>query len=143
MKIYWCGPTMGKTTAAKINSDIVDFDDVIREPLKKLAECMGTTPKQMKIDQHPAYELLFLSLIKTLQQRDDNKRIVLVSNTIGLKHPYLFDAMMIPTRYRFIIRNVSRGATLIESVNWYNDLINKYNVLKLCIIEDRFVSDIF
>jgi hypothetical protein len=36
--VKYYGPTMGKTTAVKDNPNLVDFDDVARERIKKLAE---------------------------------------------------------------------------------------------------------
>ena len=42
-KVKYYGPTMGKTTAAKTNFDLADFDDVTREAKNNLAKELNRT----------------------------------------------------------------------------------------------------
>lgn len=44
---------MGKTTAAKTNTNLVDFDDYIRPDLEKLASELGMTRQQLMMSQDP------------------------------------------------------------------------------------------
>jgi hypothetical protein len=46
---------MGKTTAAKTNPKLVDFDDIVRDPIAKLAAKKGVTPRDLKIANDPDY----------------------------------------------------------------------------------------
>jgi hypothetical protein len=53
--VKYYGPTMGKTTAAKTNANLVDFDDVVRGPIAELAAKKGVTPRDLKIANDPDY----------------------------------------------------------------------------------------
>ena len=44
---------MGKTTAAKTNVNLVDFDDYIRPDLESLASELGITRQQLMMSQDP------------------------------------------------------------------------------------------
>jgi hypothetical protein len=52
--VKWYGPTMGKTTAAKTNPNLVDFDDYIRPDLETLALKHGMNKQQLMMSQDPA-----------------------------------------------------------------------------------------
>ena len=51
--VKWYGPTMGKTTAAKTNPNLVDFDDYIRSDLETLASKHGMNKQQLMMSQDP------------------------------------------------------------------------------------------
>lgn len=53
-KVKYYGPTMGKTTAAKSNPNLVDFDDYVRPDLEQLASELGITRQQLMMSQDPA-----------------------------------------------------------------------------------------
>ena len=141
MKIYWCGPTMGKTYAAKLNSNIIDFDDVARNSFELLALKLNISIRELKMTMPTEYHKLFIQLINELQNVNSNK-IVLVSNAIGLQYHLLFEKLLIPSCDVFIKRNIQRGGCKTESENWYNDLMHKHNAMNLCQIENKFVSEI-
>lgn len=52
--VKYYGPTMGKTTAAKTNPNLVDFDDYVRGDLEALASQSGMTRQQLMMSQDPA-----------------------------------------------------------------------------------------
>ena len=133
---------MGKTYAAKLNSNIIDFDDVARNPFKLLALKLNISIKEMKMTMPTEYRKLFVQLINELQNIDSTK-IVLVSNAVGLQYHLLFEKLLIPSRDIFIKRNIQRGGSKIESENLYNDLMHKHNAINLCQIEDRFILELF
>lgn len=142
MKLYWMGPTMGKTTACKKFSNIIDFDDIIREPAKKLAEQLNLTVKEMKKKMPKEYCDLFLNLLNELENINDDKH-VLVSNAIGLKHYYYkFEVLMIPSVDEFLKRNVARGGDAQESWDLYQDLMHVHGAQKKCVIENKFVTEL-
>lgn len=51
--VKYYGPTMGKTTAAKTNPNLVDFDDYVRGDLDALASQLGMTRQQLMMSQDP------------------------------------------------------------------------------------------
>jgi hypothetical protein len=53
--VKYYGPTMGKTTAARTNPKLVDFDDIVRGPIAELAAKKGVTPRDLKIANDPDY----------------------------------------------------------------------------------------
>lgn len=52
-KVKYYGPTMGKTTAAKTNTNLVDFDDYVKPELEQLASELGITRQQLMMSQDP------------------------------------------------------------------------------------------
>ncbi len=141
MKLYWCGPTMGKTFASKIYPQIIDFDDVAREPFNKLAHELGMSVRQMKTEMPPEYHTLFLKLLKELESIKEDK-YVLVSNAIGIHYYTMFELLLIPSIDEFIERNVNRGGNAEESWQWYQDLMHKHGLYKKCIYENKYISEL-
>lgn len=142
MKLYWCGPTMGKTFAAKIYPQIVDFDDVAREPFEKLAHKLGMSVRQMKMEMPKEYHELFLKLLDELEAIKE-KKYVLVSNAVGLYYYTRFELLLIPGIDEFIRRNVERGGgNAEESWSWYQDLMHKHKLYGKCNYENKYICDL-
>ena len=99
---------MGKTYAAKLNSNIIDFDDVVRNSFELLALKLNISIRELKMTMPTEYHKLFIQLINELQNVNSNK-IVLVSNAIGLQYHLLFEKLLIPSCDVFIKRNIQRG----------------------------------
>jgi len=47
--VKYYGPTMGKTTAAKNNPYLVDFDTIVRDRIKRAAEAVGLSVREYKM----------------------------------------------------------------------------------------------
>lgn len=141
MKLYWCGPTMGKTFAAKIYPQIVDFDEIAREPFKQLADKLHMSVRQMKTEMPKEFHELFLSLLNQLK-KDNSNKYVLVSNAIGIHYHTMFEVLFIPTINEFVRRNVERGGDAEESWQWYQDLMHKHKLYKKCIYENKYICDL-
>lgn len=144
-KIKYYGPTMGKTTAAKSSSSLIDFDDIVREEIKQLAKSKGVSPRDLKIASDPDYvQLINDAAIKwNLNPANDGKTLM-ISNKV-LSNPgkvnFTYDnTPSVPSRDVFITRQVGRGAgTEAEATDYYNVLLKENPNLQ---IDDRFVSQI-
>lgn len=141
-KVKYYGPTMGKTTAAKTNTSIVDFDDVVREDIKKLAEQKGLTVRQLKMESGPEYKKLLLDAIYYWRNNIENEGKTLVVSNAALANENIFDNIpSLPSKEEFIKRQVGRGEGDVEAAaQYYNDLVTKWNPQFK--IENRYVSDL-
>lgn len=141
-KVKYYGPTMGKTTAAKTNTSIVDFDDVVREDIKKLAEQKGLTVRQLKMESGPEYKKLLLDAIYYWRNNIENEGKTLVVSNAALANENIFDNIpSLPSKEEFIKRQVGRGEGDVEAAaQYYDDLVTKWNPQFK--IENRYVSDL-
>lgn len=140
MLIYY-GPTMGKTYACKSNPNLIDFDDLIRDIMIKTAKSLNMEVRDFKKSNNPLY--LRLIELKLYHARDYySDKIVMVSNAGALEFPWFFHKMYIPSRDKFIERNMQRGGTKEDSESWYDDIMNKHCGRELLTIEDRFISEL-
>lgn len=146
VKFY--GPTMGKTTAAKTNKKLVDFDNIAREDIKKLAESKGKTVRQLKTESSPEYAQLLTDIINKWKNDPENKgKTLLVSNAVVAKSYNFDNRVSLPSRDVFVKRQVERStenrskeALAKEAEEYYDALISKW--YDNPVIDDRYVSDI-
>ena len=143
-KVKYYGPTMGKTTAAKTNLLLSDFDDIVRADIEALAKRKGVTARDLKINSDPDYIQLINDAVNkwSLNPANDGKTLM-ISNKV-LSNPnkveFIYDNVpSIPSRESFIRRNVNRGGTVKDSEDWYNALLQENPNLQL---DDRFVETI-
>lgn len=141
-KVKYYGPTMGKTTAAKTNASLVDFDDVVREDIKKLADQKGLTVRQLKTESGPEYKKLLLDAIYYWRNNIENEGKTLVVSNAALASENIFDNVpSLPSKEEFIKRQVGRGEGDAEAAaQYYDDLVTKWNPQFK--IENRYVSDL-
>ena len=141
-KVKYYGPTMGKTTAAKTNPLLSDFDDVVRADIEALAKRKGVTVRDLKINSDPDYIQLINDAVNKWQLNPaNNGKTLMISNKV-LSNPnkvqFIYDnTPSIPSKESFIRRNVNRGGTVKDSEEWYNALIKENPNLQL---DNRFVE---
>lgn len=139
--VKYYGPTMGKTTAARTNSKLVDFDDIVRGPIAELAEKKGVTPRDLKIANDPDY----ISLLETevarwrINPANAGKTLVISNKALSSSTAGYNNQPSIPDKETFIARQVQRGGNREEAAAYYDALIENNPNLK---IDNRFVSDI-
>ena len=139
--VKYYGPTMGKTTAAKTNPKLVDFDDIVRDPIAKLAAKKGVTPRDLKIANDPDY----ISLLETevarwrMNPANAGKTLVISNKALSSATTGYNNQPSIPDKETFIARQVQRGGNREEAAAYYDALIENNPNLK---IDNRFVSDI-
>lgn len=147
--VKYYGPTMGKTTAAKTNKNLIDFDDIARQPIKELAESKGVSVRELKMSDSQDYKDLLIRLITEWRNNPNNfGKTLVVSNKILSKENIFDNTPSIPSEAAFVKRQAERSEDFneenrerleAEALQYYNDLL-KYNPgLK---IDDRFVSEI-
>lgn len=147
--VKYYGPTMGKTTAAAVNSKLVDFDDIIRQPSRNILDRYGFKSKSEMYNSGnqeaiKAYEDMLVKTLQDWRANPINSNLTLVASPTAIANPantgFYFDNIpSIPSRDVFIARNVGRGGTPEASALWYDSLIRKNPNLK---IDNRFVSQI-
>lgn len=153
-KAYWCGPTMGKTTAAQNNNNLVDFDDYAKSQFEKVAERLHMSVREMKTSMPMEYRLEFLYILVGLLRGEWHEQVsILVSNAIGLQYPELFESMYIPDKETFLQRHKEMVKEKLfvldveeymkEMECWYDDLVHKHKALEKCIVENKFISELF
>ena len=82
-QVKYYGPTMGKTTAAKTNKNLVDFDDVVRDDIKAAAEKAGLSVREYKKQGSEEYHNLLLDAIyKWRNDRSNVGKTLVVSNAV-------------------------------------------------------------
>ena len=146
VKFY--APTMGKTTAAKTNKRLVDFDDIVREDIKKLADKLGKTVREVKTESGPEYKQLLLNVIDVWKSDPaNNGKTLVISNAVLAKEKFFDNQVTIPSRDVFVERQVNRSEEnrpreelVKEAEIYYDDLISKW--YDKAPIDDRFVSEI-
>lgn len=148
-EVKYYGPTMGKTTAVKTNPNLVDFDDVMRQPSKELLKKYGFNSKYEMFESGnqkaiQEYQDLLVSKMKEFKADPKNSGKTLVVSQNPVVNPkvtgFQFDnTPSIPTRNVFIQRNIGRGGDYEGSAGWYDNLIKSNPNLR---IDNRFVSEI-
>ena len=139
--VKYYGPTMGKTTAAKTNPRLVDFDDIVREEIQQLANKKGKSVRELKTESDIEYVQLLERAVAKWQANPANKdKTLLISNSALSNKPIFDNTPVIPSKDQFIARQVARGESdPIQAAQYYDDLLKRNPLLK---IDDRFVSDI-
>ena len=132
---------MGKTTAIKTNSRLVDFDDIVREEIQQLANKKGISVRELKTKSDIEYAQLLENAVSKWQANPANKdKKLLISNSVLSNKPIFDNTPVIPSKNQFIARQVTRGESdPTYAAQYYDDLLNRNPQLK---IDDRFVSEI-
>ena len=148
-KVKYYGPTMGKTTAAKSNSNLVDFDDIVRKPSKDILNKYGFSSKYEMFESGnkeaiKEYQDMLVSEMKKFKADPKNSGKTLIVSPAPVVNPektgFKFDnTPSIPSKEEFVRRNIQRGGTKRESENWWSNLIKENPNLK---IDDRYISEI-
>lgn len=139
--VKYYGPTMGKTTAARTNPKLVDFDDIVRGPIAELAAKKGVTPRDLKIANDPDYISLLEAEVARWRMNPANagKTLVISNKALSSSTAGYNNQPSIPEKETFIARQVQRGGNREEAAAYYDALIENNPNLK---IDNRFVSDI-
>lgn len=139
-KVKYYGPTMGKTTAAKTNPNLVDFDDIVRNSIAELAAKKGVSVKDLKMAGDADYVALLEAEMARWQANPANKGKTLVVSNKALSNSTVYNnTPSIPDKETFIQRQIQRGGSREEASSYYDALIEHNPNLK---IDNRFVSDI-
>lgn len=144
-QVKWYGPTMGKTTAAKTNSNLVDIDPLLKPIRAKHAKRLGLEISDPRVSANPEYKQEVADFVLDWRLKPENKGKTLVASTKHLLDPKYnipFDNNpVIPDLETFIARNKARGFKESEEElrNWYNSIFQQNNNIQ---IDNRFVSDI-
>lgn len=123
--VKYYGPTMGKTTAAKTNPNLVDFDDYVRGDLDALASQLGMTRQQLMMSQDPtvrenARQLMLKSIEGWRQNPSSYGKTLVISKSDVLQDPIFDNQPLVLQRPEFLKRNAARGETdLQNSMDWY------------------------
>lgn len=136
--IVYYGPTMGKTYACKFSPDLVDFDDLVREDMNKMAEKLKISVREFKSSNNFWYKLIIKKWL--IYSSKLSNKLVMVSNIGALDYPEFFHGFFIPSRDVFVERNIKRGGNAKDSNDWYDALITKGS--SLFTVDDRFVTEI-
>jgi hypothetical protein len=119
---------MGKTTASKTNSNLVDIDPLLKPIRAKHAERLGLKISDAKVSSDPAYKQEIADFVLDWRLKPENKGKTLVASTKHLldpKYKIPFDNNpVIPDLETFIARNKARGFKESEEElrNWYNSI---------------------
>lgn len=142
-KVKYYGPTMGKTTAAKTNPDLVDFDDFTREAKEALAKELNISTRVLQSDPKyaQAYQEMLEKQLDSWRRNPLNANKTLVISKKGLADKNIYNnEPSIPDRQTFVQRQRNRGETDDANSNdWYNMLLKQNPNLR---IDNRFVSEI-
>lgn len=123
--VKYYGPTMGKTTAAKSNPNLVDFDDYVRPELEQLASELGMTRQQLMMSQDPtvrekARQLMLKSVDGWKKNASNDGKTLVISKSDILQDPIFDNQPLVLQRNEFLKRNAARGETDIQnSLDWY------------------------
>lgn len=141
--VKYYGATMGKTTAAKTNSRLVDFDDIVRDAIKAEADRQGVTVRELKMQSGEEYRRLLLDAINEWRNNPDNNgKTLVVSNAAMAKEPIFDNVPSLPSKEEFVKRQVARGEGDIKAAEqYYDDLVSKW-MPRGFKTDNRFVSDI-
>lgn len=123
--VKYYGPTMGKTTAAKTNPNLIDFDDYVRPELEQLASELGMTRQQLMMSQDPtvrekARQLMLKSVDGWKRNPSSDGKTLVISKSDILQDPIFDNQPLVLQRPEFLKRNAARGETdLQNSMDWY------------------------
>ena len=143
--IKWYGPTMGKTTAAKTNPNLVDIDPLLKPIRAKHAERLGLKTSDPKVSSDPAYKQEVADFVLEWRANPKNQGKTLVASTKHLLDPQykveFANEPSIPDFETFAARNKARGfkETDEQLRAWYNSIFEQGRDLN---IDNRFVLDI-
>lgn len=143
--IKWYGPTMGKTTAAKTNPNLVDIDPLLKPIRAKHAERLGLKTSDPKVSADPAYKQEVVDFILEWRANPKNQGKTLVASTKHLLDPQykveFANEPSIPDFETFAARNKARGfkETDEQLRAWYNSILEQGRELN---IDNRYVSNI-
>lgn len=148
-QVKYYGPTMGKTTAVKTNPNLVDFDDIMRQPSKDLLKKYGFKSKYEMFESGNQeaineYQNMLVKAMQDFKANPQNSGRTLVVSQSPVVNPevtgFKFDnEPSIPSKENFVTRNVGRGGTEVDSADWWTNLMERNPNLK---IDNRFVSEI-
>lgn len=143
--VEWYGPTMGKTTAAKVDPNLVDIDPLLKPIRAKHAEKLGLKISDPKVSADPAYKQEVADFVLEWRANPENQGKTLVASTKHLLAPeyniQFANEPAIPEFDVFAARNKARGfkETDEQLRAWYNSILEQGRNL---VTDNRFVSDI-
>lgn len=143
--IKWYGPTMGKTTAAKVSDKLVDIDPLLKPIRAKHAERLGLKISDPKVSADPAYKQEVADFVLEWRANPENQGKTLVASTKHLLDPQykveFANEPSIPDFETFAARNKARGfkETDEQLRAWYNSILEQGRELN---IDNRYVSTI-
>lgn len=126
-QVKYYGPTMGKTTAAKTNKNLVDFDDVVRDDIEAAAKKAGLGVREYKKQGSEEYHNLLLDAI--YKWRNDKRNVgktLVVSNAVLAKDKIYDNTPMLPRKDAFVDRQVKRARPKLRQIGVsFNNILNK------------------
>lgn len=126
-QVKYYGPTMGKTTAAKTNKNLVDFDDVVRDDIEAAAKKAGLGVREYKKQGSEEYHNLLLDAI--YKWRNDKRNVgktLVVSNAVLAKDKIYDNTPMLPRKDAFVYRQVKRTRPKLSQIGVsFNNILNK------------------
>lgn len=143
--VKWYGPTMGKTTAAKVSDKLVDIDPLLKPIRAKHAERLGLKISDPKVSADPAYKQEVADFVLEWRANPENQGKTLVASTKHLLDPQykveFANEPSIPDFETFAARNKARGfkETDEQLRAWYNSILEQGRELN---VDDRYVSTI-
>lgn len=143
--VEWYGPTMGKTTAAKVDPNLVDIDPLLKPIRLKHAERLGLKVSDPKVSADPAYKQEVADFVLEWRANPENQGKTLVASTKHLLDPeyniQFANEPAIPEFDVFAARNKARGfkETDEQLRAWYNSILEQGRDLTT---DNRFLMDI-
>ena len=126
-QVKYYGPTMGKTTAAKTNKNLVDFDDVVRDDIEAAAKKAGLDVREYKKQGSEEYHNLLLDAVH--RWRNDKRNIgktLVVSNAVLAKDKIYDNTPMLPRKDTFVDRQVKRARPKLSQIGVsFSNILNK------------------
>ena len=126
-QVKYYGPTMGKTTAAKTNKNLVDFDDVVRDDIEAAAKKAGLDVREYKKQGSEEYHNLLLDAVH--RWRNDKRNIgktLVVSNAVLAKDKIYDNTPMLPRKDAFVDRQVKRARPKLSQIGVsFSNILNK------------------
>ena len=118
---------MGKTTAAKTNKNLVDFDDVVRDDIEAAAKKAGLDVREYKKQGSEEYHNLLLDAVH--RWRNDKRNIgktLVVSNAVLAKDKIYDNTPMLPRKDTFVDRQVKRARPKLSQIGVsFSNILNK------------------
>lgn len=126
-QVKYYGPTMGKTTAAKTNKNLVDFDDIVRDDIEAAAKKAGLDVREYKKQGSEEYHNLLLDAIyKWRNDRRNVGKTLVVSNAVLAKDKIYDNTPMLPRKDAFVDRQVKRANPKLSQIGVsFNNILNK------------------
>lgn len=126
-QVKYYGPTMGKTTAAKTNKNLVDFDDIVRDDIEAAAKKAGLDVREYKKQGSEEYHNLLLDAIyKWRNDRRNVGKTLVVSNAVLAKDKIYDNTPMLPRKDAFVDRQVKRARPKLSQMGVsFSNMLNK------------------